>query len=294
VSAVLIDTYSVFFRAFYALPPMQTSLGEPTSALYGFSVNLLKVLREHAPVALAFAIDAPQKTFRHEQFELYKAHRDDVPHGLSGQFDRLRQLLDVLEVPTFCVPGVEADDVIATLARELSSRQPVLVISGDRDLLQVTGDGARVLFIGARGKEPVVYDAAAVEMRYGIRPELLPSWVALAGDPSDNLPQVPGIGARTASKLIAQYGSIANLLLNVAEVKPPKVRDALVAFADQARTVERLARLRTDVPLAEGLRVAEVSGAALDRLRSFFAELEFKSLVARLDAWRRTLDAARQ
>jgi DNA polymerase-1 len=286
VTAVLIDTYSVFFRAFYALPPMQTSTGEPTSALYGFSVLLLKVLREHAPVELAFAVDAPQKTFRHEEFEDYKAQRDGVPDGLAGQFDRLRQLLDAFEVPTFCIPGVEADDVIATLAHELSSKRPALVVSGDRDLLQVTRDGARVLFIGARGKEPVIYDAAAVETRYGIRPELLPSWVALAGDPSDNLPKVPDIGARTASKLISEYGNIASVLKNVEKVKPPRVRDALVGFAHQARTVERLATLRTNVPLGEGPLVAEVSDAALDRLRDLFLELEFKSLVARLDAWR--------
>jgi DNA polymerase-1 len=266
---------------------MQTSSGEATSALYGFSALLLKVLREHAPVDLAFAIDAPQRTFRHEQFEDYKAHREGVPDGLSGQFDRLRQLLDALEVPIFCVPGVEADDVIATLAHELAASLPVLVVSGDRDLLQVTRDGARVLFIGARGKEPVVYDAAAVEARYGIRPELLPSWVALAGDPSDNLPQVPGIGARTASKLVAEYGNVGNLLQHVTQVKPPKVRDALVGFAHQARTVELLATLRTDVPLGDGARAAAVSDAALDRLRGVFVELEFKSLVARLDAWRK-------
>jgi DNA polymerase-1 len=285
--AVLLDTYSVFFRAFYALPPMQTSRGEPTSALYGFSVILLKVLREHAPAALAFAIDAPQKTFRHEEFEDYKAHRGGVPDGLSSQFERLRQLLDALEVPTFCIPGVEADDIIATISHELGTRQPVLAVSGDRDLLQVTRDGSQVLFIGARGKEPVVYDAAAVEARYGIRPELLPSWVALAGDPSDNLPQVPGIGARTASKLIAEYGTIAELLKNVQKVKPHKVRDALVGFAHQARTVERLATLRTDVPLGDGPLVAEVRDPALDRLRGVFVDLEFKSLVARLDAWRK-------
>jgi DNA polymerase-1 len=264
---------------------MQTSRGEATSAIYGFSVLLLKILREHEPVDLAFALDAPQRTFRHEQFEAYKAHREGVPDALSEQFDRLRQVLDALSVPAFCVPGFEADDIIATLAQELRPEGPVLVVSGDRDLLQLTRDGARVLFIGARGKEPVIYDDLAVEKRYGIRPEQLPSWVALAGDPSDNLPQVPGIGARRASKLIAQFGTIANVLTQIDQVKPPKLQGALLAFADQARTVERLATLRTDVPLGDGPRAAPVSDVALDRLRVVFADLEFKSLIARLDAW---------
>src|SRR5438045_3812045 len=117
---------------------METSRGEKTSALYGFSVLLLKILREQAPVDLALAVDAPQKTFRHEQFAAYKADRDRVPEALSGQFDRLRQLLEALGAPTFSVPGFEADDILATLARDLRPRAEVLVVSGDRDLLQLT------------------------------------------------------------------------------------------------------------------------------------------------------------
>jgi DNA polymerase-1 len=285
--ALLVDTYSVFFRAFYALPPMSTSRGEPTSALYGFCVLLLKILREYRPARLAFALDVPERTFRHEEFQAYKAQRLRVPDALASQFDRLAQLLEAFDVPTFGVPGFEADDVIATLARALRAQgEEVLAVSGDRDLFQVTWDGTRVLFTGARGQEPVVYDAAAVKTRYGVDPLQLPSWVALAGDPSDNLPQVPGIGARTATKLIASFGSVAGLLAHADEVKPAKVRDALLAHAEQARTVEQLARLRTDVPLVIGACAEAVRDAAFDRLAVLFAELEFKSLVLRLEALR--------
>jgi DNA polymerase-1 len=291
VQGVLIDTYSVFFRAYYALPPMQTSQGESTSALYGFSVLLLKILREHRPVELAFALDAPQKTFRHERYEGYKAQRDSVPYALAGQLDRLRQLITALAVPTFCVPGFEADDILATLAHELRARgQPVLAVSGDRDLLQLAQDGSRLLFLGARGKAPVIYDARAVEQRYQVRPDQLPSWVALAGDPSDNLPPVPGIGSRTASRLIAEFGTISNLLARLDAVTPARIRETLRAHAEQARLTEDLARLRTDVPLGEGARAATLDRAAFGRLRQLFAELEFKSLVNRVDVLERDAD----
>jgi DNA polymerase I len=285
MQAVLIDTYSLFFRAYYALPPMQTSRGEPTSALYGFSLLLLKILREHRPLELAFALDAPQKTFRHELYSAYKAQRGGVPDDLAGQLDRLRELMAAFGVPTLSVPGFEADDVLATLARELRTKgQPVLAVSGDRDLLQLTQDGTEVLFLGARGKEPVVYDADAVQRRYGIVPELLPSWVALAGDPSDNLPQVPGIGARTATRLIEEFGTIANLLAHLDAVTPSRIRDVLRDHAEQALRTEQLARLRTDVPLPGDLRAGRVDKGALERLQALFVELEMRSLIPRLEA----------
>jgi DNA polymerase-1 len=158
---VLFDTLSIFFRAHHALPPMSTSRGEPTSALYGFFSLFLKIVRERNPSGLAFALDAPAKTFRHHQFEGYKANREKAGDGLLWQLARLGRLWPSLELPVFAAPGFEADDVLATLARELrASETPGVVVSGDRDLLQLARGSVTVLFTGARGKEPVLYDAA--------------------------------------------------------------------------------------------------------------------------------------
>jgi DNA polymerase-1 len=283
--ALLVDTYSVFFRAYHALPSMNTTSGEPTSALYGFSAALLKELREHHPTGLAFAVDAPQKTFRHEQYAPYKAGRDAVPEPLRAQFARLRELLAAFEVPVFRVPGVEADDLLATLARSLRERNtPALVLSGDRDLLQVARGSTRVVFLGARGQKPTLYDAERVERRFAVPPEQLPTWVALVGDPSDNLPGMPGVGPRTASKWVRQFTNITQLLARIDEVRPVRLGEQLSRQRAQLLLNEELAALRTDVPLGEGPLVGRVSSQALARLRALFGELEFKSLLPRLAA----------
>src|SRR4051812_47967673 len=184
--ALLLDTYSLFFRAFHALPLMSTRSGEPTSALYGLSSLLLKLLREQRGAALAFALDAPQATFRHDRFDEYKAGRAPTPSLLALQFDRLEELLAAFGVPVFRAPGFEADDVLATLAKEARMLTvPALVVSGDRDLLQLAGGTIKVNFVGRRGKEAQVYDEAAVLARFGVLPEALPAYVGLVGDTSD-------------------------------------------------------------------------------------------------------------
>jgi DNA polymerase I len=205
---LLFDTFSLFFRAHHALPPMSTRDGEPTSALYGFSALLLKLLREHRGAALAFALDAPVATFRHHAYEEYKAVREAAPAALVSQLGRLDQLLSTVGVPTFRAPGFEADDVLCTLARELrSSGQHTLVVSGDRDLLQLAHGSVEVLFMGRRGKDALLYDERAVEARFGLPAERLPAYIGLVGDPSDNLPGVPGIGPGTAAKLLRDVDS---------------------------------------------------------------------------------------
>lgn len=284
--ALLIDTYSLFFRAFHALPPMSTRAGEPTSALYGFSALLLKLLREQPGAGLSFALDAPQATFRHETFEDYKAGRPATPSALSAQFARLQQLLDAFSVPAYRCPGFEADDVLATLAkRARNAEQPALVVSGDRDLLQLARGSVRVYFVGRRSKDALIYDEAAVRARFGVAPELLPSYVALLGDPSDNLPGVPGIGPATAHKLLADKRSCQELLDDLGALKNARVRDALLAHRDQILHTETLARLREDAPIdAASAGWSIPTRAAYEALARLFEELEFKSLRARLAA----------
>ncbi len=281
-SILLIDTYSVFFRAFYALPPMQTAAGEPTSALYGFSVLLLKALRERKPTGLAFAVDGPHKTFRHNLYSDYKGQREAAPSALVAQLRRLDELLRTLAVPVFSAAGFEADDVLASLAVKLSDQPSIVVVSGDRDLLQLVNRNVRVEFIGARGRKPTIYDEAAIEQRFQIRPNQLPSWTALVGDPSDNIPAVPGVGPRTASTLIRKFENVGNLLEHLGEVAPARLRETLTRNAEQIRLNEELARLRVDVPLGAGPFVAPLQPDALERVRALFVELEFKSLEERL------------
>jgi DNA polymerase I len=283
-NVVLFDTYSLLFRAFHALPSMCTTRGFPTSALYGFSSVVLKVLREQRPSGLAFAVDAPVRTFRAQRYSEYKAGRQKAPSELVLQLDRLDELLGAFGAPAFCVPGFEADDVLATLARRLGAEGATsLVVSGDRDMLQLVGDKTRVLFMGRRGKDAVVYDAGGVRARFGVPPGKLPAFVALVGDASDNLRGVPGIGPKTAAELVARFGSMTELLSKLEAVTSPKLRETLRDAAERLLMNEELVRLRDDVPLDEGPLALPLTQPGLERLRQVFEEFEFKSLIPRVD-----------
>ena len=287
---LLIDTHALLFRAFFALPPMTTKAGRPTSALYGLSVMLLKLLREERPSGLAFALDAAQPTFRHVKSPSYKSHRPPVPSALRSQLDALPDLLAALGAPAFVAPGFEADDILATLARELSSgssasasASDVRIVTADRDLFQLARDGVDILFVGARGQKPILYDHAALVARYGLEPAQLPSLTALVGDAADNLPKIPGVGAATAKKLVLRFGDMRGLIGGLDGVSPPTLRTTLAAAADQLLATESLARLRDDVPLGPGRRVAPIGTEAWTRLRALFVAWEFSSLLKRLD-----------
>jgi|GEM_PF-3503056 len=281
---LLVDTHSLFVRAFFALPEMTTSAGLPTSALYGFSVLLLKLLREERPLGVAFALDAGRPTFRHARSPTYKAQRAPLARPLRAQLDILPRLLEAMGAPRFVAPGFEADDVLATLARELSTAgTPARVVSGDHDLFQVVEQRVDVLFVGARGQPPKLYDLPAVTSRYGLRPEQLPALAALLGDATDNLPKVAGVGERTAQALVARFGDARGLLAHLDEITPARVRTALAQAADQIRETEELARLRRDVPLPDGPRHAPIDRQHLLQTRALFEELEFKSLAKRVE-----------
>lgn len=281
---LLLDTFSLLFRAHYALPPMTTSRGEPTSALYGLSVLLLKLLREHAPEAIGFALDSGP-SFRRSLDSAYKAHRGPTPEELARQLEVLPSLIEALSGPALFAPGFEADDVLATLTAELTQAgQDVLLVSGDRDLFQVVGPRARVLFVGRRGQDHVLYDEAAVEARYGLAPAQLPAFVALTGDASDNIPKVPGVGPKTAAEWIRRYHDVNRVLSNLDALRPVRLQAAVAAHDEQIRRAEQLARLRTDAVLAKAPVWVPLAESALERLKTFFQTWEFASLVARVDA----------
>lgn len=281
--ALLLDTFSLFFRAFFALPGMSTSRGEPTGALYGFSSLLLKLLREHPGAPLCFALDTGP-TFRHREFQPYKAERAPTPTPLVEQLRRLHQLLERTGGGVLGAPGFEADDVLATVAARLRTEgRPALVVSGDRDLLQLAHGSVQVLFVGQRGKEPVTYDEAAVLARFGVPPWRLPSLVALLGDTSDNLPGVPGVGPATAKKLLQNRADVTELLRDAPALTPARIAALIQSHAAQIQRTEQLARLRIDAPLPQAPHLATPQPQHLHALRQWFEALEFKSLLPRLD-----------
>jgi DNA polymerase-1 len=285
VTILLIDTYSALFRAHHALPEMNTRSGEPTAALYGFSVLLLKLFREHPNAALALAVDLPGETFRKAAYGAYKAGRSATPPSLGAELRRLPRLLAALGVPVLGVPGFEADDVLATLAeRARRADSPALVVSGDRDLLQLAHGSVRVHFIGRRGMKAVTYDEAGIVERFGLPPTRLPSHVALVGDSSDNLPGVHGLGPATAQKLFREFSSASELFARLDTVRPERLRATLAAHEAQILRTEELARLRSDVPLPDDTAPKIPSPDDWRRLRVEFEALEFKSLLPRLDA----------
>ncbi|HVR18941.1 MAG TPA: 5'-3' exonuclease H3TH domain-containing protein [Polyangiaceae bacterium] len=285
MTILLVDTYSAVFRAHYALPEMSTLSGEPTSALYGFCSLLLKLLRENPNAALALAIDTPGQTFRQATYREYKAGRPATPSSLGAQLRRLPRLLEALGAPVLGAPGFEADDVLATLAERVRARPGgAIIVSGDRDLLQLAHGSVRVHFIGARGMAAVTYDEKLVTERFGLHPTRLPSYVALVGDKSDNLPGVHGIGAATARRLFASFENATELFSRLDSVNPERLRAVLKTHESAIFKNEALARLRLDVPLPENSDPKVPTSDDWGRMRREFEALEFKSLLPRLDA----------
>ena len=281
---VLLDAFSLFFRAFYALPRMNTSRGEPTSAVYGLSVLLLKLLREQRPRGLAFALDVG-RTFRHARYSEYKATRVSSPPELGAQMHRLGELIAAFGAPSLSSPGYEADDVLATAAREAcEERIAPLVVTGDHDCLQIARGEAHVMIVSRGAVKAEIHDEASIRARLGVDPAQLPDYRALVGDPSDNLPGVHGVGPRTAAALVRRFGTVAEMLARIDDVAPARIREAIAAAADRLPLYVDLSRLRDGVPLPEGPRWAPVDAAARERVRRLFEELEFRSLVPRLDA----------
>jgi DNA polymerase-1 len=246
-------------------------------------VLLLKLLREERPTGIAFARDLPKPTLRHQTYAEYKGGRAPMPDQMRPQWKRLDQLIAALGAPTHSLEGYEADDMLATLAHRLRETEDVLIVTGDRDLFQTIGPRVKVLFLGARGKKPELVDEAVVRERYGIEPIRMPTLAALLGEDADNLEGVPGVGLRTAQKLVATYGTAESLLAHLDAVQPAKVREALALAADRVRMNEKLATLHDCLALETPL-VKTPGNAERDAVTALFEELEFKSLVPRLHA----------
>ncbi|MBE3590025.1 MAG: DNA polymerase I [Firmicutes bacterium] len=281
----LVDGHSLLHRAYYALPPLTNAAGQPTNALYGFLSMLFRLLEDERPSHLAVALDLPGGTFRDELFEAYKGHRPPMPDDLRSQEALLKECLAVLRIPVLAAPGFEADDVIGTAARAaVEAGFDVLIVTGDRDAFQLVGPHVEVRMTRRGITEMERVDEAAVRERYGLLPEQLVDVKALMGDASDNIPGVPGIGEKTAVRLVQQFHDLEGVLAHAEEAGGPKLRQALREYADQARLSKRLATIAQDAPLDASFDDLRVRLAPVAAVRPFFLDMDFRSLLRRYPA----------
>jgi DNA polymerase-1 len=281
---LLLDGHSLAYRAFFALPVenFSTTDGQPTNAVYGFTAMLINVLRDEEPTHLAVTFDVSKANFRHEQYADYKATRSETPADFKGQVSLVREVLDALRIPVVTAEGYEADDVIATLATQAAADDmDVLIVTGDRDAFQLVDERITVLYNSRGVSDMRRMTPAAVEEKYGLTPAQYPEFAALRGDPSDNLPSIPGLGEKTATKLIQQYGDIEGLVASVEEVKG-KVGDNLRAGLSGVILNRRLTELVRDVPLEVGPHDLGVQQWDRDEVHKVFDALQFRVLRERL------------
>lgn len=278
---VLVDGSNYVFRAFYAIRQLSNSKGFPTNAVYGFTAMLMKLLRDWKPDYIAIAFDLKGPTFRDEVYDQYKANRAPTPDALIPQIPYIKDVVRGFSIPVIEQEGIEADDVIGTLAKTYGEQgMKVVIVSGDKDLLQlVTQD---VIVIDTMKDK--TYDAAGVRERFGVRPEQVVDVLALSGDTSDNIPGVPGVGEKTAQRLVAEFGSLEKVLENTDQVRNEKIRDRLRTYADQARLSRELVVIKTDAQVPFDLKKARSGEPDSARLRDIFKEMEFTSLLRDLEA----------
>jgi len=282
----LIDGSSYIFRAFFAVPSLNHSTGLPTNAIFGFTNILLKFLKQHRPEYITVALDAGRETFRNELFPGYKGNRPEAPADLIPQFPYFRRVLDALNIPLLELPGYEADDIIATLCRTLANQGcELVVVSSDKDLMQLVTEDIKLL---DSAKDQWI-GAAEVKIKFGVEPHRVVEVMGLMGDAVDAIPGVKGIGEKTASALIQEFGALENLFNRLDEVDAmhlrgaSRVRKILAAGKDAAFLSRNLATVRRDLPLDIRLEQLKFTGYDQEKARALFTELEFTNLVKLLE-----------
>jgi DNA polymerase-1 len=281
---LLIDGHSMAYRAFYALPVenFKTSAGQPTNAIYGFASMLINLIKEEKPTHIAVAFDVSRKTFRTERFPEYKANRASTPDEFRSQMSHINEMIESFGIKHFEVEGFEADDIIATLAKaaELKGFE-TLICTGDRDSFQLVNNKTTVLYPKKSVTEMSRMTPAAVVEKYGLTPEQYPDFAALRGDPSDNLPSVPGVGEKTATKWIVDYGSLEKLLENSKEITG-KVGESLRANIEVVKLNRELTHLLDDIKLPSDVEDLTWSGFDASAMGLFFEKLEIRALKERI------------
>lgn len=280
---VLIDGNSIAFRAFFALPLLSNSSGLHTNAVYGFTTMLLKLIEEEKPSHFLVAFDAGKETFRHADYKEYKGGRDKTPSELSEQFPLIRELVGAFGISQYELNGYEADDIIGTLARLADENGlETLIVSGDKDMLQLASDSVTVALTRKGVSEVDRYTPETISDKYGLVPSQIIDLKGLMGDASDNIPGIPGVGEKTALKLLHEYGTVEQLLAKADEVSG-KLGEKVREHAESARMSRDLATIYREVPLERTLEELKFDGYAGETLGALFRKLEFKSLLDKLD-----------
>jgi len=291
---VLFDGNAIVHRAYHAFGPTRSrpgtaltvrKTGEVVSAVYGFVLMLLKVMNDLKPTHIAIAFDKKGPTFRHDMFEDYKANRPAAPDDLVSQIARVKQLVQAFNIPLFELDGFEADDVLGTLSKQASGQDiETVIVTGDADTMQLVAPHVKVLYpkAGKAFSDTSLFDAGAVKEKFGVGPERVADYKALVGDPSDNIPGVPGIGEKTAVKLIQEYGGVEDIYQRLEEVTPPRTKEILQNNAEAARQSKKLATIVTDTPVTLELDKCKVANYDRKQAADLLRELEFFSLIPRL------------
>ena len=280
---LILDGNSLAFRAFYALPLLTTSEGKYTNALYGFTNMLFKMKEEINPDYIFAAFDRKALTFRHLEYKDYKAGRKKMPSELAEQFPRIKQMLSIMNIKIYEIEGYEADDIIGTIADKCgASGMEVYVVTGDRDALQLASDNIKVVITKKGVSETEIYTKERMMEEFKVTPQQFIDVKGLMGDKSDNIPGVPGVGEKTAFKLIAEYGSIENVLKNIDKISGKKLKENLEAFKEQAVHSKHLATIVKDVPIEFNIEDIKVSEADAKELKKFIIQYQMKSLLNKL------------
>ncbi|SFL23917.1 DNA polymerase I [Paenibacillus sp. 1_12] len=281
---IVIDGNSIAYRAFFALPPLSNSSGLHTNAVFGFTTILLKLMEEHKPTHFLVAFDAGKVTFRHTNYKDYKGGRAKTPPELSEQFPVLKDLIRAFGVSQFELEGYEADDIIGTLTRmadELGNIE-VIVVSGDKDMLQLASEHVKIALTRKGVSDVELYDPPYIMEKYGLTPNQIIDLKGLMGDTSDNIPGIPGVGEKTALKLLHEYGSVEGVLANTDQLKG-KMKEKVVEHADDARMSKELATIFREVPIGTPWDELAYKGYEKQALAEMFHKLEFKSLMEKMD-----------
>jgi DNA polymerase-1 len=289
---LILDSNSILHRVYHALPPLTTKKGELVNAIYGFLLVLFRVIKEFKPNYVCTCFDFPAKTFRHEKFKEYKAQRPPCPKNLASQIPKLKEILEAFKIPFFEKEGYEADDLIGTIVSKCQGLEKIIV-SGDLDNLQLVSKETKV-FVLSGVKKSILYDEKEVEKKYqGLKPEQIPDFKALVGDPSDNIPGVFGIGEKTAIELLLNFGSLKNIYKEIEENSEkakrikPKLRKTLLEYKEQTLLSEGLVRIKKDVPIDFVLGKCQWGRYNKEEVTELLKNLEFQSLIERLPEFKK-------
>lgn len=281
---IIIDGNALVHRAYHALPRLTNKKGEVVNAIYGFLLIFLKVLKELKPDYMAVTFDLAAPTFRHKEFEEYKAKRQKAPQELYDQLDKVKEVVKAFGAPIFEKEGYEADDIIGTLASQTKEVE-VVIVTGDMDTLQLINDRVKVYAPKKGIKETMMYDEDEVVRKYNLEPRQMIDYKGLRGDPSDNIPGCPGVGEKTAIALLKQFDSIDELykaILKNPKIINPKLAERLLQYKDQVIFSKYLATIRLDAPIKFNLKECDLNNYNRDKVAAIFEELGFKTLIDRL------------